>query len=142
MESAKKILPYVLIAIVFAVGGYFIGKGSMSNQEAAFFKSATVAQKASWNCIRNPQGPGCDQVAQIGGTKVESTGPTDPNPNGPLFKTATGTSRPASFRAWLGANGCWEVSGSTWSPVGGEVANGSAEGCLAIKMAPKVNTSK
>ena len=141
MESAKKILPYILIAIVFAVGGYFVGKGVADNQAASFYNSLQP-QMASWNCIRNPQGPGCDKVAQLGGTKVESTGPTDPNSNGPLFKTATGTSRPTSFRAWLGANGCWEVSGSKWTPVGGEEANASAEGCLAIKMAPKVNTSK
>ncbi len=128
MESAKKILPYILIAIVFAVGGYFIGKGSMSNQQAALYKSATVAQNLA-NVTRDPIG-GC-----IGGKGV--TG--DPCN---MVKTATGTPMPSGFRAWLGANGCWEVSGSTWSPVGGEVANGSAEGCLAIKMAPKVNTSK
>lgn len=122
MESAKKILPYILIAIVFAVGGYFIGKGSMSNQQAALYQAAMTR-------------------TQIGGVQDLST--SEPTGGvGPLFKTATGTSRPASFRAWLGANGCWEVSGSKWTPVGGEEANASAEGCLAIKMAPKVNTSK
>ena len=62
MEQSKKILPILLVAIIFAVGGYFIGKGTISGQEAAFYKSATVAQKASWNCIRNPQGPGCDKA--------------------------------------------------------------------------------
>lgn len=38
MEQAKKILPYILIAIVFAVGGYLIGFGNFLNQSAAVFK--------------------------------------------------------------------------------------------------------
>jgi len=62
MESFKKFLPYFLVAVVFAVGGYFVGVGGMSSQEAAFYKSAPVANEASWNCIRNPQGPGCDNA--------------------------------------------------------------------------------
>ena len=61
MESAKKILPYLLIAIVFAVGGYFIGKGAMSNQQAALYNAAMTR-------------------AQVGGVKTESTGPTNPDP--------------------------------------------------------------
>ncbi len=39
MESLKKILPYILIAIIFAIGGYFIGKGSLNNQCAALYNA-------------------------------------------------------------------------------------------------------
>lgn len=38
MESLKKILPILLVAIIFAVGGYFIGFGNFLNQSAMVFK--------------------------------------------------------------------------------------------------------
>ena len=63
MESFKKFLPFFLVAVVFAAGGYFVGVGGMSNQEAAFYKSAPVAQTLG-NVTRDPIG-GC-----IGGRGV------------------------------------------------------------------------
>jgi hypothetical protein len=44
MESVKKVLPYLLIAIVFAVGGYFIGNSKLDDQGAALYRSASVIQ--------------------------------------------------------------------------------------------------
>jgi hypothetical protein len=60
MEFFKKLLPLIIIAIVFAVGGYFIGRGALSSQEASFYKATTKAQ-------------------QVGGVKASTTGPTDPS---------------------------------------------------------------
>ena len=44
MESVKKILPYILIAIVFAIGGYVIGLGNFFDQSAAVFKGVPKNQ--------------------------------------------------------------------------------------------------
>ena len=53
MESFKKVLPYLLVAIVFAVGGYFIGAGALSNQGAALYKSGAVLNP----CDNSPTNP-------------------------------------------------------------------------------------
>jgi hypothetical protein len=38
MEFIKKFLPLLIVAIVFAVGGYFIGKGNINDQGASIYK--------------------------------------------------------------------------------------------------------
>lgn len=43
MGNSKTILGYVLVAIIFAVGGYFIGTAhATKNQEALLFKAGTI----------------------------------------------------------------------------------------------------
>ena len=37
MQSFKKILPFIIIAIIFAVGGFFIGRGSLNSQGASLY---------------------------------------------------------------------------------------------------------
>ena len=39
--NSKNIIAAIVIAIIFAVGGYFIGKGALSNQNASIFKTAS-----------------------------------------------------------------------------------------------------
>ncbi len=63
MESVKKIIPFILIAVVFAVGGYFIGKGSLSNQSASLYR--TTFQQRAGNPTKDPSGEPC-----IGGKGV------------------------------------------------------------------------
>ncbi len=43
MEFVKKALPVLIIAIAFAVGGYFIGHSDLNNQAAAIYEAKTVA---------------------------------------------------------------------------------------------------
>lgn len=45
MEFIKKIVPFLLVAVVFAIGGYFIGVGSLDNQGASLY-SGTKATSA------------------------------------------------------------------------------------------------
>lgn len=49
MESVKKILPYLLIAVVFAIVGYFIGHSSLENQAASLYKINSRASTKDQN---------------------------------------------------------------------------------------------
>ncbi len=55
MESAKKILPFLLVAIVFAVGGYFVGSSKLDNQGASVFSNTVVSSPNGmfvwWNAV-------------------------------------------------------------------------------------------
>ncbi len=86
MESIKKILPYLLIAIIFAVGGYFIGKGSANNQGASFYTATTTTSSS----IAKPKDLG-------------TTGPTGGD-SGPADLVAFGGSGTAP--AWMPALLC------------------------------------
>jgi hypothetical protein len=60
MESFKKILPYILIAIIFAGGGYFIGKGSIANQEASIFEAKALSNAYTYVCTSGSGGTSGD----------------------------------------------------------------------------------
>lgn len=46
MNFIKKFLPLLLVAIVFAVGGYFVGSGMNNNQGAALYKGVANQPKS------------------------------------------------------------------------------------------------
>lgn len=84
MESVKKLLPYLLVAIVFAVGGYFVGHGKLNDQGASLYATQTRS------AIAKPTGLG-------------TTGPTGGD-NGPANLIAFGGSGTAP--AWMPALLC------------------------------------
>ncbi len=47
MESAKKIIPFILVAVIFAVGGYFVGSSKLDNQGASLYTSKTITGNGS-----------------------------------------------------------------------------------------------
>ena len=112
MESFKKFLPLLIIAIVFAVGGYFVGHSSLNNQGASFYKAVSTTTS-----ITKPTGLG-------------TTGPTGgDNPN-------------AVWRVrWIdGTNGGCQLEKFdqgllAWGPVG--MTGFSKKDCHAMPTAPK-----
>jgi hypothetical protein len=53
MEFIKKFLPLLIVAIVFAVGGYFVGQGRLNGQGASLYKADILpANDAQKKCER------------------------------------------------------------------------------------------
>lgn len=59
-NSLSTFLIFVTVAIVFLIGGYAAGAGYFSSQEASFYGSPVVAQRASYYCQKNPTDPKCN----------------------------------------------------------------------------------
>lgn len=64
MNFIKKFLPLLIVAVVFAIGGYFIGHGSVENQGAALYKGTSQLNP----CDNSPVNP-CPE------TKINHTCP-------------------------------------------------------------------
>jgi hypothetical protein len=69
MESLKKILPLVLVAVIFAVGGYFIGRGNLSDQGAALYKGTSTLNP----CDNSPVNPCPPETVKVNNTCPEGT---------------------------------------------------------------------
>lgn len=94
MNFVKKFLPVIIAAIVFGIGGYFIGVGVASRELGASIydvQSAPIGMKASWDCKKNPNKPECkgiilpsseDTVAMVSWFCQKN--PTDPKCTGAL----------------------------------------------------------
>lgn len=74
-NSLSTFILFVVVAIVFLIGGYAAGAGYFGNQEASLYNRPTTAAKASWFCQQNPQHERCKNTItkQV---NVETTGPT------------------------------------------------------------------
>jgi hypothetical protein len=110
MESVKKILPYIIVAIIFAVGGFFIGQGKLDDQGASLY---AVKTKAS---IAKPAGLG-------------TTGPTGGDSSGIIVLTA---SEEECIK--LGGTVLGTIVGSTGNPFGGHMV------CAMLKDVGSKNT--
>lgn len=50
MKLIKKLLPFVVLAIVFGIAGYLVGVELFSNQEASLFKMNNTNPQSYTNC--------------------------------------------------------------------------------------------
>lgn len=94
MSNTKKILPFIIIAAIFLVGGYFIGKsGAFGGQDAAIYKAGLTAAKVGSGttdpCVKSPTNP----CPTDGGTLASSGADTNP----------------ASVHMAQGTAGCWYI---------------------------------
>lgn len=78
MEFIKKLLPLLVIAVVFAIVGYFIAKGFTNNQQAAFYNATanmnTIKAGSTIDpCTMNPTIPCTPTGAEINITCPQGT---------------------------------------------------------------------
>jgi lipoate-protein ligase A len=68
MQSVKKILPYLLIAVVFLVGGYLIGQNSTKNQEASIYATGLSSLKSTQVGTVSTGGGAAYLISRVGNT--------------------------------------------------------------------------
>jgi hypothetical protein len=170
MEFVKKLLPLLIIAAIFAVGGYFIGKAGMQNQEASIYKGLPnitnpenithllyangACRIYKWNSSNNTW----TETGTLGGVNERnchdfierpSTTATILKTNG-MSAAATSvsvdtTNLPGVINmGWTDGIGCsvfrWNDNTKSWDSLG--IATGvSKENCVAIILKPKVPAS-
>ncbi len=113
MESVKKILPFILVAIVFAIAGYFVGVGGLVTGDASIYKQNAL------RAIKDPN--------------ISSTGPTggDTTPAG--FVLITGHDR-----SWCGNHGGRWVGDYDFVD-SDNIRHKGSDGCEALKANPNTN---
>ena len=60
MTSFKKFIPFLVVAIVFAVGGFFTAQGIQKKDQNASVVQAERVAMESWFCKANPKDPKCN----------------------------------------------------------------------------------